>query len=259
MGLNESAGYVAVGLVAFATGWIATEYGIHPYPFYLGIGFASAGLLLSWLFVRDTVEHVSVEAVQSSLPLLRNLFWQTSLTHRNLGSITQAGLVNNLNDAMIWGLLPIILLIKGFDLEDIGKIVALYPMVWGIGQLFTGKLADTLNKKQMLFWGMLLQGIVLLMMISAQSFLQFATLSILLGVGTAVVYPTFLAAIADHSHPEQRARAIGTFRFWRDLGYAVGALLTGILADLADENIALACIGFITVLSAVVIQLRMKS
>lgn len=258
MGLNESAGYLAVGGVAFLTGWIASEYGLRPYPFYLGIAFAVLGLLLSWWFVKDTAQHVKAETGSSQLPLLKNVFWGTTWKNRNLGAISQAGLVNNLNDGMVWGLLPILLGSKHFSLEQIGQIVALYPVVWGLGQLFTGKMADHLNKKAMLFWGMLMQGAALLLFIAANSFLQFAALSVALGVGTAVVYPTFLAAIADYAHPRQRAESIGVFRLWRDLGYAIGALLTGLLADTLGIHWAVGGIAALTMLSSVVIGLNMQ-
>jgi MFS family permease len=259
MGLNESAGYLAVGGVAFLTGWIAGEYGLRPYPFYLGIGFAVLGLILSWGFVKDTAHHVKAETGTSQLPLLGNIFWETTWKNPNLGSISQAGLVNNLNDGMVWGLLPILLGAKSFSLEQIGQIVALYPVVWGLGQLLTGKMADHLDKKGMLFWGMLLQGATLLLLIVAQGFWQFAALSVALGAGTAVVYPTFLAAIADYAHPRQRAESIGVFRLWRDLGYAIGALLTGVLADLLGIGWAIGAIGLLTLLSAAVIGVRMES
>jgi len=259
MGLNESAGYLAVGGVAFLTGWIASEYGVRPYPFYMGIAFAFIGLISSWLLVKDTVHHVNAETTTSNLPKLKNVFWETTWINKNLGAISQAGLVNNLNDGMVWGLFPILLATKNFDLEQIGKIVALYPIVWGLGQLFTGKMADHLNKKNMLFWGMLVQGFALLLMIYATSFFHFAALSVVLGGGTAIVYPTFLAAIADYAHPQQRAESIGVFRLWRDLGYAVGALLTGILADSLGINWAVGAIGFLTIISAIIILKRMQS
>lgn len=258
MGLNESAGYLAVGGVAFLTGWIASEYGIRPYPFYLGIAFAVLGLLCSWIWVKDTVHHVKAETTTSELTEMKTVFWETTWKHRNLGSISQAGLVNNLNDGMVWGLFPILLAAKGFNLEEMGKIVALYPMVWGLGQLFTGKMADHLNKKNMLFWGMGVQGMALLLMLFADTFFHFASLSVVLGMGTAVVYPTFLAAIADYAHPRQRAESIGVFRLWRDLGYAIGALLTGILADSLGIHWAVGAIGFLTLASAVVILVRMR-
>ena len=259
MGLNESAGYLAVGIVAFFTAWIASEYGLRPYPFYLGISFAVLGLLASWLLVKDTVHHVNLETNTSEIKKLDNIFHQTTWKHKSLSSISQAGLVNNLNDGMVWGLFPILLAMKNFELQDIGKIVAIYPIVWGAGQLITGTLADHLNKKNMLFWGMLIQGLALLFMISATTFIQFAIISIILGLGTAIVYPTFLVAISDYVHPLQRAESIGTFRLWRDLGYAIGALLTGILADSLGPNWAVGFIGSLTILSAMIILIRMKS
>ncbi len=259
MGLNESAGYLAVGGVAFLTGWIAAEYGVRPYPFYLGIVFVFIGLISSWFLVKDTVHHVHAETTKTKVSMLKNVFLDTTWRHKNLGSISQAGLVNNLNDGMVWGLFPILLATKNFDLEQIGKIVALYPIVWGLGQLFTGKMADYLNKKSMLFWGMFLQGLALLLMLFASTFLHFTILSVILGIGTAVVYPTFLAAIADNSNPVQRAESIGVFRLWRDLGYAVGALLTGILADYLGISWAVGAIGFLTLLSAIIIFVRMET
>lgn len=259
MGLNESAGYLAVGGVAFLTGWIAAEYGLRPYPFYLGVGFAVIGLLSSWFLVKDTKHHVAAEKKASGLAKLENVFWETTWKDNNLGSVTQAGLVNNLNDGMVWGLLPILLTTKGFNLEQVGTIVALYPAVWGVGQLLTGKMADHLSKKGMLFWGMAGQALALLLMAVADSFLQFTLLAIALGVGTAVVYPTFLAAIADYAHPGQRAESIGVFRLWRDLGYAIGALLTGIIADFFGIHWAVAAIGGLTMLSSLVIAVRMEN
>lgn len=258
MGLNESAGYLAVGGVAFLTGWMAAEFGVRPYPFYLGIGLAVLGLLGSWLFVKDTAHHVTLESTQSKLPRLPNVFWDTTWRNPNLGSISQAGLVNNLNDGMVWGLFPILLAGEGFNLEEIGKIVAIYPIIWGLGQLFTGKAADHLNKKYMLFGGMLLQALAIFGFLWAETFLHFVLLSILLGFGTAVVYPTFLAAIADYAHPEQRAQSIGVFRLWRDLGYAIGALLTGITADLLGIDWSVGLVGGLTFLSALIIGGRME-
>lgn len=258
MGLNESAGYLAVGIVAFLTGWIAAEYGLRPYPFYLGVGFAMFGLFASYFLVKDTVHHVNLETKVSRVKMLKNIFLETTWTNPNLGSVTQAGLVNNLNDGMIWGLFPILLANQGFSLAQVGKIVAIYPVVWGLGQLLTGKLADLLVKKTMLFWGMLLQGTAIIAMIFAASFFQFALLSVLLGIGTAIVYPTFLAAIADYTHPGQRAHSIGVFRLWRDLGYAIGAILTGVIADFWGISPSVSFIGILTVISALVILFRMK-
>lgn len=259
MGLNESAGYASVAIVAFATGWIASEFGLRPYPFYLGVVMALVGLVASWVLVKDTIHHVQAESADSSIPQLKNLLWDTTWKHPNLGSITQAGLVNNLNDGLIWGLLPLLLSTLEFSLEQIGIITGLYPAVWGIGQIFTGKAADHISKKKMLFWGMLLQGVVLIGMVWAINFYVFAVLSILLGLGTAIVYPTFLAAVADNAHPKQRAESIGIFRLWRDLGYAFGALLTGIIADLLNIEFAIGVVAFLTIGSALIIILRMTN
>ncbi|MDX1478211.1 MAG: MFS transporter, partial [Saprospiraceae bacterium] len=178
--------------------------------------------------------------------------------HPNLGSISFAGLVNNLNDGMVWGLLPLLLMQQSFAIDDIGLIAAVYPMVWGIGQLGTGRLADLWPRKQLLFGGMLLQGLVLMCFVVAGSRTVFILLAALLGAGTALVYPTFLAAIADNTHPRQRAESIGVFRLWRDLGYAVGALLTGIIADLWSIGAAMLAVGVLTVFAAGVIAVRMR-
>ena len=258
MGLNESAGYLAVGIVAFFTAWMAEEYGLRPFPFYIGIGFAIIGLLLSVFFVKDTVHHVNAESTDSNVAKLTNVFKETTWSNPNLGSISQAGLINNLNDGMIWGLFPVLLATKGFDLVTIGRIVAIYPIIWGLGQLITGKVADLTSKKMLLFWGMLMQGVVLLTIVYTTSFVGFVLIGVVLGIGTALVYPTFLAAIADYTHPQQRAESIGVFRLWRDLGYAVGAILTGVIADLIGINYAILSIGLLTVLSSFIIQFRMN-
>ncbi len=258
MGLNEASGYLAVGVVAFATGWLASTHGLRPWPFYLGLALAAAGLLCTWLFVKDTRQYVALESKQSTVGRMQHIFRETTWVNPNLGSITQAGLVNNLNDGMVWGLLPMLLAAKGFDLHQIGVVASVYPAVWGLGQLFTGKLADVCPKKTMLVGGMLLQGVALLLFLWARGFEAYVGLSALLGLGTALVYPTFLAAIADYTHPQQRAESIGVFRLWRDLGYAIGALLTGLLADLAGLDMPVLSIGLLTLLSAVVIQVRMR-
>lgn len=181
MGLNEFAGYLAVAVVAFLTGYIASAYGLRPYPFYIGIGLAGLGLLGSIFLVKDTKHHVAKEQEFSYIPRLRKPFWETSWRHPNLGSVTQAGLVNNLNDGMIWGIFPILLSGKGFDLAQIGIVTAVYPAVWGIGQLFTGLLADVFPKKWLLFWGMLLQGVALLLFVFARDLWEYVALSAVLG------------------------------------------------------------------------------
>lgn len=257
MGLNEFAGYVALAAVAFATGYIAHEYGLRPYPFYLGIALAVTGFATSLIFIKDTKRHVLLESVVTTIPKLRNVFWDTTWNHKNIGSVTQAGLVNNLNDGMVWGLFPILLAAKGFDLNEIGLIVAIYPAVWGIGQLITGSIADKFCKKKLLFWGMLLQGVALLAMIRADTFGLFAALSSVLGIGTAIVYPTFLAAVSDYTHPQQRPQSIGIFRLWRDLGYAIGAILTGLIADKYGLSAPILVIGLLTILSAFIVRVRM--
>lgn len=258
MGLNESAGYMALAAIAFLTGWVASNYGLRPYPFFIGIGLSIVGLVISWLLIKDTKHHVKLESASSTIPRLKNVFWETTWQHRNLGSITQAGLVNNLNDGMVWGLFPLLLASKGFDLHDTGIIVATYPAVWSLGQLYTGRLADKHCKKTLLFLGMFLQGIALLGMIWANSFFWFMVLSSLLGVGTAIVYPTFLAAISDYTHPDQRPKSIGIFRLWRDLGYAFGAVLTGLIADQFGLTAPVLAIGLLTLMSALVVKYRMS-
>lgn len=258
MGINEAAGYIAIGAVAFLSASLANNYAIRPYPFYIGILLSILGLLFSIFLIKDTRGFVQLESENSNVPLLSNVFKETTWKNPNLGSLSQGGLVNNLNDGMIWGLFPMLLLSKGFSVAELAQIIAIYPSVWGFGQLFTGKLADKFSKKSLLFWGMLLQGSAILGFIWAQTFFAFASLSVVLGLGTAVVYPTFLAAIADNTHPSQRAQSIGVYRLWRDLGYAVGALLTGILVDFWSTNTAIFAIGSITILSAFVILLRMQ-
>lgn len=257
MGINEFAGYLSIGLIALLTAWIAETYGIRPYPFYVGILFVILGLFFSLFWVKDTKRFVQTAASSSTMELLKNRFWDTSLLNRNLGSITQAGLVNNMNDGMMWGLFPILLAAKGFTLAEIGFITALYPMVWGIAQLGTGSLSDFLCQKDLLFIGMLFQGVAILGLLYVDSFLAFATLSFALGLGTALVYPTFLASIAENTHPNDRAASLGIFRFWRDLGYALGAILTGILADYFEFKISILVIGCLTLLSTGLVKSRM--
>lgn len=258
MGLNEFAGYLSVGIIAFLTGYIAHQYGVRPYPFYIGFGLVILGLIGSIFFIKDTKHHVAAESSSSQIPRLKNIFKETSISHPNLGSVSQAGLINNLNDGMVWGIFPILLTTKNFSLGEIGIITAIYPAVWGIGQLFTGKLSDILCKKQMLFSGMFLQAIALILMIWANTMLHYVVLSAVLGWGTAMVYPTFLATIAENTHPLDRAKSIGIFRLWRDLGYAVGAILTGIIADFYNINTAILFIGLLTMASAFIIKYRMK-
>ena len=256
VGINEFAGYLSVGVVAFLTGYIANKFGIRPYPFYLGILFSVSGLLLSVIFLKDTKGHVEAESTQSNIPFLKNIFLDTSFRHKSLSGITQAGLVNNLNDGMTWGLLPLLLLSKQFTLSQIGVLTAIYPSVWGLSQLFTGKLSDIYSKKMLLFWGMLLQAIGIVLLAFAIKEIHFIVIGIALGFGTALVYPTLINAISDFTHPTQRAESLGTFRLWRDLGYAFGAVLTGLIADRFGIDSSIIAIGILTGLSAFVILFR---
>lgn len=257
MGLNESAGYLSVALVAFFTGYIANNFGVRPFPFYIGIGLTILGLLGSIFLVKDTRHHVAKETGSSPVPRLKHVFWDTTWKHRNLGAVSQAGLVNNLNDGMVWGILPILLAAQGFSMEEIGIISAVYPAVWGLGQLYTGKMADRYEKRTLLFWGMFLQALALMLLIWATVMWQFVLLGAILGLGTALVYPTFLATVAENTHPLDRAKSIGIFRLWRDLGYAIGAVLTGLIADLLNIESAIIFIGILTFISAFIIRLRM--
>lgn len=260
MGINEFAGYFAVGLVALITGFIASNYGVTPYPFYLGIFISIVGLILSIIWVKDTRAHVHLETeTTSKFPEFRNVFMATTFKHHTLSAVTQAGLVNNLNDGMIWGLLPILLLNENYNLDSIGWLTAIYPAVWGIGQLFTGKMADNFNKKRMLFWGMFVQGLAIIFIPSSSMFWLLAFFMVVLGFGTALVYPTFLTTIAAFTHPNQRAESVGVFRLWRDLGYAFGAVISGIIADAFGIDLAIISIGLLTVFSSLIIQIRMPN
>lgn len=258
MGINEFAGYVAVAGVAFATGAIAEQYGIRPYPFLLGLALAVIGLMLSWIFVKDTRNHVDAEAGISLTPRLNHIFKDTSWRHPQLGSITQAGLINNLNDGMAWGLFPILLTNRGFSLTEVGIITAIYPAVWGFGQLITGKMSDRYCKKDLLFYGMMLQAIVLYIFPNTHSFGVLVFLASILGWGTAMVYPTFLAGIAENTHPADRAKSLGVFRLWRDLGYAIGAVITGLIAEWFSISTAITVVAILTLISSLIIYVRMK-
>jgi MFS family permease len=257
MGFNEFAGYFAVGVVAFLTGYVANNYGISPYPFYIGIFISILGFILTLIWVKDTRLFVKQESKTDQKASLENIFLETTFKNKTLSSVTQAGLVNNLNDGMIWGLLPIILFSLDYDNENIGLVTAIYPTVWGIGQLFTGKMSDHYSKKKMLFWGMLMQGLAILFIPYTNEFIVLTALAATLGLGTALVYPTFLSTIASATGAQQRAESIGTFRLWRDLGYAFGAILSGVIADLFGIQYAILFIGGLTVVSAFVIQFRM--
>jgi MFS family permease len=259
MGLNEFAGYLAVGVTAFFTGYITQVYGVTPYPFYIGIILVVLAFLISLLWIKDTQTFVQQENSISNARRLNNVFLETTFTDKTLSSVTQAGLINNLNDGMIWGLLPVVLATLHFNFEQIGIVTAIYPSVWGIAQLFTGKMADHFSKKAMLFWGMLAQGIAIITLPFTHNYAVLIVVSAMLGLGTALVYPTFLATIAQVTTPVQRAESVGTFRLWRDLGYAFGAILSGIIADAFGVQYAIYFIGALTIVSALIIQIRMPS
>ena len=257
MGLNEFSGYLAVGVMAWLTGYIAQVYGITPYPFYLGIGLSLVGLLLTAFWVKDTRVFVEKEQSTERSTGLTNVFWETTWKNKTLSAVTQAGLINNLNDGMIWGLFPVLLFALNYDSQQVGVLTAIYPAVWGIGQLFTGKMSDHFPKKAMLFWGMVLQAGAILFIPFANQYATLGLLSGLLGLGTALVYPTFLSAIAQETSPNQRAESIGVFRLWRDSGYVFGALISGLVTDYFGITPAVLLIGLLTLLSAGVIQYRM--
>ena len=262
MGLNEFAGYLAVAGAALATGWIAAREGLRPEPFCLGVLFVAFGLGLSLFFVRDTASHVALEsALQSGaagVPPARDIFWRTTLTDRNLSTISQAGLVNNLNDGMAWGLFPLFFAVAGMSLERVATLTAIYPATWGIVQLATGALSDRIGRKWLIATGMWTQAIGIAVIIVSERFLGFAAGAALLGIGTAMVYPTLLAAIGDVAMPVWRASAVGVYRFWRDLGYALGAVVAGVSADVLGLAGAMWVVAGITFTSGLVTAFRMS-
>jgi MFS family permease len=268
MGLNEFAGYFAVAGSALATGFIASAYGLRPEPFFLGVGFVAIGLFLSAVVVKETKHHVAQETAQhagSSTTTTattttlspREVFLRTSFTDRNLSSVSQAGLVNNLTDGMAWGLFPLFFAAAGLDLHRIGTLAAIYPATWGLSQLATGALSDRVGRKWLIAGGMWVQAVGIAVIVLSSDFWPFAFGASLLGLGTAMVYPTLLAAIGDVAHPSWRASSVGVYRLWRDLGYAIGALLAGLTADAFGVPAAMWCVAGITFLSGVVVAVRM--
>jgi MFS family permease len=261
VGLNEFAGYLAVGVTAFVTGYIAERYGLRPAPFFIGIAYAVFGLLISVLLIRDTRKHVALEVSQHGRTPEAMGFWQvfrrTSLGDRNLFAASQAGLVNNLNDGMSWGILPLFFTSYGLSIERIGVLKAVYPSVWGILQTVTGPLSDRWGRKGLIAAGMWVQAAGLMLTAFTDRFLWWLLASVLLGLGTAMVYPTLIAAVSDASHPSWRARSLSVYRFWRDLGYAIGALCAGVIADRFGMQSAIVTIGVITFASGAVVALAM--
>jgi MFS family permease len=265
-GLNECAGYVALAVAAYATGWIASRSGLRPEPFYLGVAFVIAGALLS-VFVHETWGHSALEARTNSeheahrmsAPTpSREIFWRTTWRDRSLSSVSQAGFVNNLNDGMTWGLFPLLFAATGMDLAAIGVLVAIYPATWGLAQLVTGALSDRVGRKWLIVSGMWMQAVGIAGVAVAQAFAGFATGAVLLGIGTAMVYPTIIAVIGDVAHPDWRATSLGVYRFWRDAGYVAGALLAGLAADAFGVPIAIQLVAVLTCLSGVVVAARMS-
>ncbi|HEY9333220.1 MAG TPA: MFS transporter [Kribbella sp.] len=260
MGLNEAAGYVAVAVTALATGYLAAQYGLRPAPFLLGLSYAALGLGLSALAVRETRDHAQLEAAShhSRGELTdQEVFRRTTLTEPALSSASQAGMVNNLNDGLAWGLFPILFATAGLSVARIGILAALYPAVWGLGQLVTGPLSDRRGRKRMITGGMLVQAVALAVIAAVSSFALWAAAAVLLGIGTAMVYPTLLASIGDVAHPAWRARAVGVYRLWRDGGFAIGAVLAGVIADLWGVRAAVGVVAAVTALSGLVVALRM--
>jgi MFS family permease len=263
MGINEFAGYFALALSALATGWIAAEVGLRPEPFLLGIGFVVAGLALSILVVQETLPYAQLESSQTPSAKeqglsARDVFLRTSLHDPNLSSVCQAGLVNNLNDGMAWGLFPLIFAAAGLSLAEIGTLAAIYPAVWGLGQLFTGAWSDRVGRKGLIVLGMWVQAASITVIAVAENYSAYVLGSALLGAGTAMVYPTLLAAIGDVAHPSWRASAVGVYRLWRDMGYAVGALLAGLVADRFGLTSAALLIAGMTLISGLVVAWRMR-
>jgi MFS family permease len=261
MGLNEFAGYLAVGLTAFATGLIAERFGLRPEPFYLGIAIVAIGLALSAVFVRDTMRHVSLEARQprpaSPTPTSRGVFALVSWREPALFHSCQAGLVNNLNDGLAWGLFPLLFATGGLGVHEIGLLTAAYPASWGIVQLATGGLSDRWGRKGLIAGGMVVQGVALLILGLATTFAVWCLASVLLGIGTAMVYPTLIAAVSDVAAPVWRGRAVGVYRFWRDMGYVAGGIGAGIVADLAGLRAAIFSVGILTLASGAAVRWRM--
>jgi MFS family permease len=273
MGLNEFAGYLAVALSAFATGEIASRFGLRPEPFYLGIAFVAFGLALSQFLVRDTMDHVRTEetlraasdgakrreVVGSSekVPRFRDLFARVSWSDPALSSASQVGLVNNMNDGLAWGLFPLFFAAAGLNMSQIALLAFVYPATWGIVQLWTGALSDRVGRKRLIVGGMLVQGVALASMVLLHGFAAWLLVGFVLGVGTAMVYPTLLAVIGDVARPSWRGSAVGLYRFWRDSGYAVGALLAGVLADAFGMATAIATVGMVTIGSGILAAVRM--
>ncbi|MDP9411209.1 MAG: MFS transporter [Actinomycetota bacterium] len=257
VGLNEFAGYLAVGATALATGYLASAYGLRPEPFYLGVAYVALGLFVSAFLVRDTGGHVRLEMEShppEPSPLgFREVFSRTSFKDRNLFACSQAGLVNNLNDGMSWGVFPLFFASFGLGVGRIGILKAVYPAVWGLLQVATGPLSDRWGRRGLIVGGMWVQSGALFVTVLGRSFGWWLLGSMLLGLGTAMVYPALIAAVSDASHPSWRARSMSVYRFWRDMGYAVGALSAGVVADLFGLSWAIGSVGVLTFASGALV------
>ncbi|UXU89812.1 MFS transporter [Burkholderia sp. S-53] len=261
VGLNEFAGYFAVGVTAFLTGYLASRYGLRPMPIYLGVFYAIAGLLLSILVVRDTRAHVRLESggpAGASALSFRDVFMLTSFRDRNLFAASQAGMINNLNDGMSWGIFPLFFTTLGLGIERIGILKAVYPVVWGSCQIVTGPLSDRWGRKGLIVAGMWVQAAGLALTALTGQFRWWLVASVLLGLGTAMVYPSLIAAVSDASEPGWRARSLSVYRFWRDLGYAIGALSAGLMADRFGFAAAILAVAAVTFASGCVVALMMR-
>ena len=259
MGLNEFAGYLAVAVTAFAAGLLAQQYGARPVPFYLGVACAVAGLVLTLLLVRDTTAHAHLEAgARQPSPLRRNgVFADATWRDPALASCSQVGLVNNLNDGVAWGLFPLLFAGSQLPGAQATLLIAIYPAMWGISQLFTGAASDRYGRRPLIVAGMAVQAIALAAIALTASFQSWLAGSVLLGLGTALVYPTLIAAISDVAHPSWRSTAVGVYRFWRDSGYVFGAVLAGVIADRLGIRAAVLVVAGITLLSAIAAAMRM--
>ena len=264
LGLNEAAGYGALALTALLTGEVAARHGLRPEPFYLGIAFVALGVGLSTVFVRETLDHARLEAATTSTTGdgddgLRVVFARATWQDPSLSAISQAGLVNNAVDGVAWSILPLLFDSEGLSIGRIGVLAAVYPGVWCVGQLFAGAWSDRVGRKPLIIAGMLLQGAALALMATTNAFELWVVGAVLLGLGTALVYPTLIAAVGDAAHPRWRATAVGVYRLWRDTGYVVGALLGGIVADVFDLRAAVFVVAVLSVLSGAVVALHMRS
>lgn len=263
LGLNEASGYVAVAGVAFLTGLIAESAGLRPAPFFLGIAIVGLGLGVSVLFVRETRGHALRESDSASAPSGADphwlqIAWRSTVTDRSLSAASQAGLVNNLNDAMAWGLLPIVQAAAGLSIAQIGLLAGAYPVTWGIAQIGTGALSDRIGRKRLIVAGMLLQAVAIASIATSTGFGPWLLGALALGLGTAMVYPTLIAVVADVAEPRRRGAVTGVYRFWRDLGFAVGAVLVGLLADRFDARAAILAVAALTAISGVIVAVRMR-